>query len=593
MTRRRFKYTIAFLFLTVAVTFAQSVGKIKIDGNKIFTDQDYFNWIDLKSGNDIKNFNSLKDSVVNRISKNLAAEGYYNFKIDTIEISPSKDTLQFNFTVRIEEGEPTFIRNVKISGNNLNAEDSSNVLQIFYSLSGKIFRKPDIEISVAKALKYYEENGFPFTTVKVYSVVFSFDSLSKKHYADITFQIDKNFFSKIDKIEIEGNDKTKPEVIIRNLRIEPGEIYSEKKISDIPRKLNRLQFFEKVEKPKFYFNSKKEGILSIKVKEKQTNFFDGILGYVPATGKNEKGYFTGFVNINLRNLFGTGRAFAVKWLQENRFSQELELNYLEPWILNYPFNFEVGLYQRKQDTTYITRKITGNLEYLTTEDISVSVFLTNETTIPIINGNNKFTVFNSSSISTGIKLRIDTRDNPLAPKSGILFLNSYSFSSKRIEGPEQFLSPETETEVKLQRLELDFSFYYEFLRNQVARFSIHGKELRGNSFEISDLYRFGGTNSLRGYREKQFSANRLLWSNIEYRYLLSEFSYAFLFFDAGYYLRSQNQLLKTGEVSEILKSFGVGFSLESALGILNISYAVPQGASIGKGLIHFGILNNF
>ncbi len=592
MIRLQFKYLLIFFFFASVIP-AQTVNHISIEGTRIFDKQTYLDWLKIKTVDKIKNPTALNDSLRNRISKYLAAEGYYDFDIKKISLTPAKDSTIFTLTFHIAENEPTYIKQIKLKAENLDGNDSLNVLPELESLKDKIFKKSLVEKSVARVLNYYEENGFPFAKVKIYSVSFSYDSLTNKHFADIIFSIDKNRISKIDKIEIKGNTKTKPEVIIRNLRIEHGEIYSEEKIADIPRKLNRLQFFEKVDKPQFYFNSKNEGILLIKVKEKQTNFFDGILGFVPGKNKNEKGYFTGFVNVNLRNLFGTDRAFAVKWLQENRFSQELELNYLEPWIFNYPFNFEAGLYQRKQDTTYIKRKIEGSIEYLTTENISASIFLTSGSTFPILNDENKFTVFNSSSLSTGVKLRIDTRNNPLAPKSGILFINSYAFTAKKINGPEQFLTEQTPKEINLQRLELDFAFYYEFLQNQVAQLSVHGKELRGSSFEISDLYKFGGTNSIRGYREKQFSANRILWSNIEYRYLISEYSYAFLFFDIGYYLRNENQYLKTEKVSEVLKSFGIGFSLESALGILNISYAVPQGSSIGKGLIHFGILNNF
>ena len=591
MTLQQFKYFI-FLFFLSSILSSQTVGKFSIVGNKIFSNEEYLNWINIQSIKNPDNSESLSDTIVSRITRNLAEEGFYSFSINSISIKPAADSGKIDISVFINEGKPTLIKSANLQSS-VAKNDSLNIIPVLRSLQGKIFSKTVIEKTVSGILKYYEESGFPFTTVKIYSVNFSFDSLENEHYANVTFLIEKNQLSKIDKIEIKGNTKTKPEVIIRNIRIEPGELYSEKKIAEIPRKLNRLRFFEKVEKPEFYFNSKGEGILLIKVQEKQTNYFDGILGYVPATETSGKGYLTGFVNVNLRNLFGTERAFAVKWLQENRYSQELELNYLEPWVFDYPFNFEIGLYQRKQDTTYIKRKIGGNIEYLTTEEISASVFITNESTIPIIGNDNKFTVFNSTSISTGIELRIDTRNNQLAPKSGILFLNSYSYSSKKINGPEEFLTPQTQREISLQRLELDFSFYYELFTNQVVQLSVHGKELRGDSFEISDLYKFGGTNSLRGYREKQFSANRLLWSNIEYRYLISDFSYAFLFFDIGYYLRNSNEQTNAAEISATLKSFGLGFSLESALGVLNISYAVPQGTSISKGLIHFGILNNF
>ncbi len=591
MTLQQFKYLIFLFFLPVSFS-AQTIGKFSVKGNKIFKTGDYLNWIKIQNIKNIKNQKSLHDTIANRISKKLAEEGFYNFKIDSISIDSPADSGKINITLIINEGKPTLIKSTSIQ-NPLPEKDSLKIMPVLRSLHGQIFSKQIIENSISRIINYFENSGFPFATVKIHSVNFSSGPPGNEHYAGIVFLIKKNQLGKIDKIQIEGNTKTKAGVIIRTAGIKPGELYSESKIAGIPQRLNRLRFFEKVGKPEFYFNSKGKGILLIKVKEKQTNFFDGILGYVPPSGTNGKGYFTGFANVKLGNLFGTGRVFAFKWLQENRYSQELELNYLEPWVLDYPVNFKTRLYQRKQDTTYIKRKIGGNIEYLTTEEISASVFIVSESTIPVLGNNNKFTVFNSNSISTGIELKIDTRDNPLAPKSGLLFVNSYSYSSKKINGPEQFLTPQTQTVTGLQRLQLDFSFYYELFTNQVVQLSVHGKELRGNSLEVSDLYKFGGTNSMRGYREKQFSANRLLWSNLEYRYLISEFSYAFLFFDAGYYLRNKDEQTNTPEVSDVLKSFGLGFSLESALGILNISYAVPQGAPVSKGLIHFGILNNF
>ena len=82
---------------------------------------------------------------------------------------------------------------------------------------------------------------------------------------------------------------------------------------------------------------------------------------------------TGLVNISLRNIFGSGRAAAIRWQKLDRNSQELELKYLEPWFLSYPFNISVGFNQRKQDTIYVQRKFEGAIEFLATETISASL----------------------------------------------------------------------------------------------------------------------------------------------------------------------------------------------------------------------------
>ncbi|MHB8906874.1 MAG: BamA/OMP85 family outer membrane protein, partial [Melioribacteraceae bacterium] len=405
--------------------------------------------------------------------------------------------------------------------------------------------------------------------------------------------IDEGVKSKIDKIEIQGNERTKDFVIMRALQFQKGEEYSQKKIDEIPERLNRLRFFEPVEQPVFYFNSKQEGVLKISVKEKQTNYFDGILGYVPAANDKEKGYLTGFINVNMRNLFGTGRAASFRWQQENRSSQELELHYLEPWLFDFPFNIEGSLFQRKQDSTYVQRNLEGSLEYLATDQISASIIIGTQSTIPSGLNSQNFTVFNSSSFTTGVNFRIDTRNDFYAPTKGIYFNNIYKYTSKRINGPSGFITPETKTEITLQRLEFDFTIFNQFFQRQVVAIGVHGRELRGDNSDMSDLYFLGGTNTLRGYREKQFQGNRIFWSNLEYRLLLSKRSYTFLFFDTGYFLRNEDKQKNIPESSSFKIGYGFGLNIETGLGVLGVSFALAKGDSFGEGKIHFGIINEF
>jgi outer membrane protein insertion porin family len=196
-------------------------------------------------------------------------------------------------------------------------------------------------------------------------------------------------------------------------------------------------------------------------------------------------------------------------------------------------------------------------------------------------------------LSTGLNIKIDTRDDYYAPTEGILFNNSYKYSSKKILGPANYITADTKTDVSLQRFEFDFSIFRQIVSRQIAALSIHARELEGSEFEVSDLYFLGGTNSLRGYREQQFEGNRVAWSNLEYRYLLSRRTYALIFFDAGYYLRDADAVHNTPRVSSFLTGYGFGLSLETSLGVLGVSFALGKGDSFSQGKIHFGITNEF
>ncbi|MCK9281134.1 MAG: BamA/TamA family outer membrane protein [Melioribacteraceae bacterium] len=467
---------------------------------------------------------------------------------------------------------------------NHTGSDSLILTRYFNELKGDELIEENINYTINKILDYYEETGYPFAEIKIIDTKINYDSSESEYLADITFNITPDKLSKINNIRITGNDKTKPHVILRALRLNSGEIYSQKRINEIPKRLNRLRIFEPVDLPVYYLDPDSNGILEIKVKEKVTNNFDGIVGYVPSQNDNQKGFFTGFVNIGLRNLFGTGRDAFFKWQQEERNSQELQMKYLEPWLFGFPFNAGFELYQRKQDSTYVQRFLKIDLEYLATEDISAGINFSTQSTIPSVRVNKVFTLFNSSELTTGAFLKIDTRDDFYSPRKGFYLFNSYKISSKKINGPVEFITPEMKTKLYLQRIEIDLLMYYELFNNNVAALGLHAKELKGDSFEVSDLYSLGGTNSLRGYRERQFLGHRIFWSNLEYRLLIEGRSFVFVFFDTGYFLYN---------TSGFFTGYGIGINVETGLGVLTVNYALAKGDSFSNGKIHFGILSEF
>jgi len=582
MTHQSIRIQIILYFFFYQIIFSQVINSIEIHGNKIYSEKDYLIWTRISKGTKI--FEGIDDSINKNILAALQEQGCYFADVKTILLPV--DSSKINLLINVNENEPAFISNIKY---NCDGKDSSYLSKIFSQLFHKIFSKEIFENAVSNVLDYYEDSGYPFASVKINSIYFYSDSSTKKNYADIFLNIDKGIKGIINRIEIIGNDKTKDKVILRELGLNIGDEYNQKVIDAIPAKLNKLNFFEHIEIPAYYINNKNEGILKISVKEKVTNNFDGIIGYVPSSGK-EKGYFTGFINLGFRNLFGTGRAALIRWQRENQNTQELELKYSEPWIFNYPFNLSGSIFQRIQDSTYIQRNYEGILEYLATSEISASILINSQSTIPIERKNKIFTVFNSLSITAGMNFKIDTRDDYYSTRKGILFSNSYKYTFKKINGPKEFFSEKTKTELELQRLEIDFEFFKELFSNQIAALKVHARQLKGSDIEISDLYLLGGANSLRGYREKQFSGTRILWSNIEYRFLLSNKTYAFLFFDTGYISRDYTNENLSGEFKI---GYGFGLNVETGIGILGVSFALAKGDSFSQGKIHFGLISGF
>ena len=71
-------------------------------------------------------------------------------------------------------------------------------------------------------------------------------------------------------------------------------------------------------------NKQGEGELHINVIEGNMNDVDGVVGYNPGKD-NQKGYFTGLIDISMANFLGTGRKIEAYWEKKDLKTQQLRL----------------------------------------------------------------------------------------------------------------------------------------------------------------------------------------------------------------------------------------------------------------------------
>jgi len=585
MTRLQSKIIILIVFLFNTYYSQQNIF-YEITGNKVIDDKALLNI--LIDFNAPQEYEKAKKIISENIQRKYSDEGYFNAKVG-YELN-QVDSLKYQMRIFIRENSPTVIKNIEFtSGDSSIGNIDSNA---FRFLIGKIFNRIEIEKAIYELLKNREQSGYPFASVEINNFYIYTDSSDGQSYCNLDLDIHQNEKSLIDKIKIEGNTKTKEYVIKRNIRINEGDEFNSNKINAIPEILNRMKYFDAVKPAQYYFDIEKKGVLKIEVKERTTNNFDGIIGYVPSGNKKEKGYFTGFLNLGFRNLFGTERMFLFKWQKDGRLSQELELNYIEPWVFDYPISVSLFLWQRKQDSSYVQRKYEVKMNFLANEEISFGLLLGYESTIPS-SELTKTNVLNSNSSIMGIIFSYDTRDDILSPHKGLLFNTTYKYQNKKIHTGLENFSTKAKSNSYLQRIEFNTAYFLSPFNRQVIALSLHARELKGSLIEISDLYKLGGTFSLRGYLENQFLGNRLLWSNIEYRYLIERRSYVYVFFDEGYFFMQKEFLNRNHKLSGFRSGYGLGLNIETGIGILGVSFALSKGDTFTEGKIHFGIINEF
>ncbi|MBE2226672.1 MAG: BamA/TamA family outer membrane protein [Ignavibacteria bacterium] len=581
---------ILFLLGVICLTslHSQTAAKIRsfdIAGNNFFSDKEIHSFTASKPG---AMFSLQQFEIDQRyIIKVYQDNGFIDCKIITSGSEYNFDSTEVSLGLTLEEGSRVIIGDIVIEGNRLFT--TSFLKENMDTKAGEILSSISLNADMSEILNLYESKGYTFASVAVTGIEEYTDGAGKKLRVNI--KIDENDRIKIDNITVEGNTVTKKDVIVREIALGEGNSVSKENLIEIRRRLENLGYFESVEQPKI-LKYKSSTVLLIKVKEGNTNTFDGILGYVPPSQSDDNGYFTGLVNLSIRNLFGTGRKVEARFKKEIKTTQELELNYAEPWVLGYPLNMNFAFLQRIEDSTYIKRDLNLRADALVTKRITISALFDFERVIPNTTGN-LFTIFDSRVLGAGIEIRYDSRDYIYNPQSGILYRTGYSVGQKKIYNTASFPNLDIPGDFTVQNGAMHIDFYSSFFKRQSMLAGLHGVEIRSPRFEAADLFRLGGNSTIRGYREGQFLASRAAWGNLELRYSLTRRSYAAIFYDAGYYLKPKDDIYNIPSQEGFIYGYGLGVRIETSLGMFGVSYALGKGDSILEGKIHFGLVNDF
>lgn len=583
-----------WLFLLLPdLSHAQTQKKIiavQFKGNTYFSQRELEETLPLKVGGEFSsdNINRSKEVLEDKYRR----EGFYHFHIDSLFYNVSDDSSTVRLTFIVTEGVQTTIQTIAVAGNN--AVPSAQLLALMETTAGMPLNEQLLESDIRSMLHFYSNNGYPFAKIRSDSISISRNDSSK---LQIVLLIEEGPRVFLDEIQVDGNTSTKTDVIVREARMEKLELFQQEKLDRVKRRLERTQLFASVSEPQLYIAKAAApdsliGGLAIAVKEGGTNTFDGILGYVPASLPNTKGYFTGDLFVAFRNLFGTGRKALVKWKRENELTQELELQYREPWVLGYPVGLSGLFFQRKQDSSYVKTRLEFRSDLVLTEELSIAATVATESIYPAADLQ-QFSVFESNLLSVGGEILYDTRDNFRNPSGGIRYATSLQQGVKEITGPQKYLSLASEKKYVIQRFSMDVEGYLSPFTRQVLMLGVHGKQITSSRLEVSDLYQFGGTTTIRGYRENQFFASKMVWGNLEYRFLTGRASSLYGFADVGYFFRPADTNRKIPTQEKSLYGYGFGTRLETELGILNITFALGEGDSVSEGKIHVGVVNEF
>jgi len=175
----------------------------------------------------------------------------------------------------------------------------------------------------------------------------------------------------------------------------------------------------------------------------------------------------------------------------------------------------------------------------------------------------------------GVSYEVNKLDYPLNPRKGFRTATQYGIQWHSKKSYDQRLAEIFEVLVPL-------NFYNVFSFKALAKFIF----TTNDTISTYEKYSFGGYGSLRGFVDNQFISSIYGILSLEYRYLLSRDSRAFIFADYGYCKEHKNLL-----------GVGLGVRLRSRIGIIKIDYGIgyQDGTWTNplQGTIHFGLETGF
>mgnify|MGYP001619925007 CR=1 FL=1 len=509
-------------------------------------------------------------------------EGFLEASVDSVHSTATQEGLHIN--VALSEGKQAVVGPVSFEGNRVFTHDELEAA--IETRTGAPFSFVRIESDIQNLLKRYEDSGFSFAKIAVKDIVLE---RGEETRALITLTIDEGRQVLVSEVRVEGNKSTRDFVIVREARLKENDIFRGDMARRVQRRLERLQLFASVSEPELYLTEDGRGGLLVRVTEGNPNSFDGIVGYSPSQRQGEDGFFNGLIDVQFRNILGTGRKLSTRWYRENRISQEIELHYFEPWVASAPVNLGAGFFQRKQDSTYVRTSLDVHTEFMFNEELSMGLSA-QQTDVTPTEGFGRSIVPETKNLSFGFSVEYDSRDNPAAPTGGVFYRTDYQVGTKRIVSAVSTGLPERQS---TRRVSLDLHAYATFVPGQVLSSEVHLRDFRSDRVDLADMFRLGGAKTLRGYREGQFLGSTIAWTNLEYRFLTGPRSFFYGFVDAGYFVVPDNPAagLQSSEARRI--GYGVGLRLESALGVIGVNLGFGEGDTFTTAKLHVRLINDF
>ena len=277
-----------------------------------------------------KTFNEDKEALLSFYQNN----GHRDFRVLSDTLLIDEENTSLTLQLNIEEGSKYYFRNFSFDGNQI--ADEEELRQLLGLSEGDLFSKDVFDKSVYEnMMSTYQDKGYIFSNVTPEIIPSGEDSL------DVKFVFNEGNKVFIDNIFISGNDKTRENVIRRELKLYPGDVFSRSKLMRSQRDIWILNYFDNVIPDVTPISDDKVNLDFVVDEKKSTQRINANLGFTGEYG------VTGGVGVEFDNFRGkgqklnvglsTGTNFSVYSTQEPSKYKSLNISFQDPMINDSPF----------------------------------------------------------------------------------------------------------------------------------------------------------------------------------------------------------------------------------------------------------------
>lgn len=313
------------------------IGKILFEGNNAFSDlrlrrilketkqqRWYLFW---RSHFEEKKFEEDKDLLASFYRN----KGYRDFKVEADSIAYSSRK-KMDILFKLYEGPRYKYRNFTWEGNTLYSVD--RLEQLLDLNQGEFYSEEDFQIAVYERVQsLYMDKGYIYSQIVPQITPAGEDSL------DIHFVITENHKVYVRNINISGNTKTHENVIRRELKIYPGDIFNRGKLIRSQREVWILNYFSNV-LPDVIPVDEDEIDLEITVEEKSSDQANVNVGYNGEYG------LTGGGGVSFTNFRGRGQSLNLSFNVGTNYSfysnrepakyRSFSIGFTDPMVMDTP-----------------------------------------------------------------------------------------------------------------------------------------------------------------------------------------------------------------------------------------------------------------